>query len=412
MQGNLRAHLEGLAAPIVLAVGGLSLMAVLGLGWQERNDFTLGAITGVEALRRWDIAGFVQNGTVEAGSYLIRAPFVLAVNIWGGETVAAYRMLAVPGLLGAGVLAVVMWKKAREGDGPSRRPWLALLLIAASPFLLSSLLKAHPEEPVGAVLCLGALAAAARQRWLMASVLIGLAIGNKLWAVVAVVPVLILLDGHAHRVRALVVMGITASLVYAPFVLATVLGKDDGELQPLLVATQAGGVFKPEQVWWFLGEPGHLHPESSGELSSAFREGPAWLIRASHPLAVLVPILLSIALAPRLRRRPPGDVLLLLAVAFLLRGMLDIWNNVYYALPFVFTLVAWEVVALRRAPVLSLIVTISGWIILALLPVWATPDVRGAAYLAWSVPLLVGLLAALVRPEARWSRGRTPALAP
>jgi hypothetical protein len=421
MQHRLHSTSTGLGRPLLFATGAIVVLALAGLGWPERNDYTQHAQAGVEALRHGDVMGFLRNGNVEAGSFLLRAPFVLLGDLFGGGSHAAYRMLAVPGLLATVALAVALWRHAQAGGERSRGPLLALLLIAASPFLLSSLRLAHPEEPLGAVLCLAALCMGVRQRWLLASLLMGLALGNKLWAVVAIVPLLIVLE--RRRIGALMVMGATAAIVYAPFVLTLLLSHDPDRVagstgraghvvssfQPLQ-AVHGSGSFKPWQVWWYLGDSHHLHPETYAHMHPLYRNGPAWLDSASHPIAVLVPIALCAALAPLLRRRPRGDVLLALAVALLLRGMLDVGNNVYYELPFVFTLATWEVVARHRRPLLTLGATVTGWTIMTLLPLWISPEAQAVAYLLWSLPLLAGLLVALVSPQTatRLARGLRP----
>jgi len=52
----------------------------------------------------------------------------------------------------------------------------------------------------------------------------------------------------------------------------------------------------------------------------------------------------------RRERRRPGDELLLLALVLQARCLLDTWDTVYYAVPCVFALVAWETLVARRAP--------------------------------------------------------------
>ncbi len=42
--------------------------------------------------------------------------------------------------------------------------------------------------------------------------------------------------------------------------------------------------------------------------------------------------------------------MLLLSLLLLLRCMLDTWDNIYYPLPLVIALLAWETCSLRRAP--------------------------------------------------------------
>jgi hypothetical protein len=104
-------------------------------------------------------------------------------------------------------------------------------------------------------------------------------------------------------------------------------------------------------------------------------------------------------LLPRVRRRGWPDGLLLLAFAFHLRCLLDTWNVSYYAVPFVIALVAWELHAFRRVPVLSLAVTLCAWVTLVWLPPYALPDVQALAYLAWSAPLAALLAARLIWGE-------------
>ena len=51
-----------------------------------------------------------------------------------------------------------------------------------------------------------------------------------------------------------------------------------------------------------------------------------------------------------------------LALAFLLRCMLDPWDLVYYHLPLVVALAAWEARRGRDLPVLSVVVTAACWL--------------------------------------------------
>ena len=73
---------------------------------------------------------------------------------------------------------------------------VALGLCVANPLTLRALEIGHPEELLGAVLCVAAVLLAARDRPLWAGLLLGLAIANKQWALLAVGPVLLALpDG-------------------------------------------------------------------------------------------------------------------------------------------------------------------------------------------------------------------------
>ena len=83
--------------------------------------------------------------------------------------------------------------------------------------------------------------------------------------------------------------------------------------------------------------------------------------------------------------------MLLLALLFVLRCVLDPWNNDYYALPAIIALVAWEATSFDRPPVLALALTMATWATWEWVVPAATPDVESLVYLAWSLPL-VGLL--------------------
>ena len=81
--------------------------------------------------------------------------------------------------------------------------------------------------------------------------------------------------------------------------------------------------------------------------------------------------------------------------------MLDPWNISYYSLPFLLALVAWEIHAEERPPVLSMAATLLCWVTLVSLTSIAHPDVQAAAYLAWTLPLAGWMGARLVGVRAR-----------
>jgi Glycosyltransferase family 87 len=270
---------------------------------------------------------------------------------------------------------VALWHRARS----PLAAWVALALVAANPLTLRALEIGHPEELLGGALCVAAALAAGRDRSTLAGVLLGLAIANKAWAMLAVVPLLAILSGG--RVRFLMAAGGAAALVMAPLALA-----GGAVAEGAAVARTSGDIFQPWQIWWFLGESGHVVVGTLGE-KPGYRVGPEWLTGVAHPLVVLIPAAISVALLPKLRNRPWHDGLLLMAFALLLRCLLDPWNVSYYSLPFLLALVAWEVHADRRPPVLSVAATFLAWLTLVWLTTRVHPDVQAVAYLAWSVPL-------------------------
>jgi hypothetical protein len=130
--------------------------------------------------------------------------------------------------------------------------------------------------------------------------------------------------------------------------------------------------------------------------------GPAWLAPIPHPLIVGLAAPLAALWWQRAGRagRDRHDALLLLALLFLGRCALDPWNLVYYQLPLVLALLAWEVPRARGLPVLTLAVTAATW------ASFVAYDARGgwapfALYMAWVLPLALLLGRRLLgRPAA------------
>ena len=107
-------------------------------------------------------------------------------------------------------------------------------------------------------------------------------------------------------------------------------------------------------------------------------------------------------------RRGRSDALLLLALLLLLRCVLDTWDTVYYMIPFMLALLTWESLGERRRPaVLALSCTVLGWVSFEWLPEHVSADAQAAFFLAWTVPLIVGLALRLYAPAltSRLTRG-------
>jgi hypothetical protein len=403
----VRAIARPLAAPAAAALAlslGLLLLSVLTPAFTDYESEAEGAFT---ALQHGDLDRFLALAPAYGGSLVLRAPFALLPLLWGGGDLALFRAVSVPGALATAALAVAVFAAARAAGQAQRTAWIALGLVAASPMAMRALEIGHPEELVGGTLCVGALLAAARGRAMLAAVLLGLALANKPWAVLAVVPVLAALP-TGRRARALAVAAAVAALVLAPILL-----HGGQSLQATATtAHSAGQIFQPWQVFWFFGEHGRVVVGSFGA-KPGYRAAPDWAGRISHPLVVLVGV--GVALAWCARRRgaraaAPTDALLLLALVLLLRSLLDTWSIGYYHLPFLLALTAWEVQARRGLPVLALGATGLLWATTDVLTRVASPDVQAAAYLAWAVPLALLLGLRLLAP-ARFAAVARPATA-
>jgi hypothetical protein len=103
---------------------------------------------------------------------------------------------------------------------------------------------------------------------------------------------------------------------------------------------------------------------------------------------------LAAALWTRSRRAALSEqhALLALALALLLRCLLDTWDESYYLLPFVLAVLAWELsLDTPRPPVLALVSSSLVWISFQWLPEHVSADIQAAVFLAWSLPLAAWL---------------------
>lgn len=357
-----------LIAATAVAVTAALAVGLIGLLTPAFTDYEVEAEPSFSALRAGDLDTFFRLLPSYGGSLVLRAPFVLLGDLWGGGALTAFRMAAVPALAAGVALGLVLFRTMRGGGA-----WLVLLLAAANPITVRALEVGHPEELLGAVLCVAAVLAALRERPALAGVLLGLAVANKAWAVLAIGPVLLALG--AGRWRATGVAAVVAALILAPIAL---LAGRTGAPQGI-----TGAIFHPQQVWWFFGAHGEAVQSFSG-LRPGYRVAPDWLNGISHPLIVLLAVPLS-AVWWR-GRHDRRDALGLLVLLMLLRCVLDPWDSVYYALPFLLALLAWDALDRQRVPWATLTATLLVWVSFELAPQILAPDGQAVAYLGWAVP--------------------------
>jgi hypothetical protein len=293
-------------------------------------------------------------------------------------------MLALPCLLSAAVLALwLVTTHATRLDRLGRVAVLAIVLV--NPITLKMLEIGHPEEMLAGVLCVAALVAAGHERPTLAGILLGIAVGAKAWAIIAVGPVV--LAAPWGRMRILAAAAAAAGCIAVPVLLAKLTAATGGD--PLAAAATGSG-FQPWQMWWFLGEHDGVVRSLYG-IKPGYRTAPEWLSPVAHPALVLVALGLSAHFAARRPRASWHDALLLLAFVFLVRCVLDPWNTMYYAVPFLLALTTWEVVTGARLPVLSLAVAVACWLTFQTAPTVLPADAQSVLYLAWSLPLLLTL---------------------
>jgi hypothetical protein len=391
-----------LVAPSLLAVAlaiAYGWSQLTDYGWTDYELFNEGPL---RALVHGHLAAFFHTAPVEGPSLLLRSPFAFAAWLWGGGDMAVYRLVAVPALVAGVVLAVTLWSMRDRRLPGARGGLLVVVLVAGNPITLKALGIGHPEELLGAALCVGAVLAALDKRPWLAAVLLGLALGNKAWAVLAVGPVLLALDRRRWSVLALA-SGIAALLV-APFLIAeTTRGT-------ILGAGATYDMFQPWQIWWPLGHHADAIAGYFGVAKDGYRLAPGWIGHVTHPLIAL--LVIPASLLWRRRRGPAAasvDVLLLLALLLLARCVLDAANNSYYHLPFLIALVGWEALARRRPPLLSLGASALVWLTVVELPQRVSPDAQCAVYLAWALPALALMADAVYRGPYAISRSASTA---
>ena len=382
------------------ALAGCAGLAWLGLGSFTWTDYESEARPAFDALLHGHLTQFLQLAPAYGGSLIERAPFAVLPRLWGGGALAVYRMAALPCLLAAALLGVTLLARMRAEGRPLFARGLALAVCVANPLTLRALQFGHPEELLGACLCIAAVLLGAGRRPLLAGLLLGLAIANKEWALLAVGPVLLALPAD-RRLRALAVAIATAALVLAPLALVGSGGFADGVQAG---AGQASAIFHPWQLWWFFGH--HTAAGIGAPVATQFgyRVAPGWASTVSHPLVLLAGLALSVALWLRERHRAIATdlrtALLALTLALLLRCLLDTWDTGYYMLPCSLALLAWEVRGpLSRPPLLAAASTVIAYLSFVWLPERASADLQAATFLAWSLPLALWLALRLFAPD-------------
>jgi hypothetical protein len=351
------------------------------------GDFYLEVYPAYERLMRGDVDGFLAILPGYSGfTVLVGGPAALLTGAFGGVETMVFRLTAVPGLLALAALGVAVAGPVRAAGN---KAWPVFLLAAAGGVLAyRTLLDGHPEDLLATACAVGGVLVARGGRTGWASVLIVLAVVAKQWAVLAILPAAMAAPRGGWRIAAAGAIG-------------TVL--------LLAVQTQAGGanhdaitstglLFHPHQLFWPFGIPATPDFVAGGHGTTM---GPAWLAPLTRPLIVGSGLVLAVAWWLRSGpERYRDDALGVLALAFLLRCMLDPWDLVYYHLPLVVALAAWEARRGRDLPVLSVAVSAACWLTFVIYDA-RTGYGPYVAYLAWTVPLAIGLAVVLLHPLAQ-----------
>jgi hypothetical protein len=353
------------------------------------NDFYHEAAPSYLALTHGHLLDFARLTPAYGGSLVLRAPFALLTTLWDGSMRSIYLATALPCMLAAVVFCVWLAAQPRRRGVAWSARIVTLVCCIVNPIVLIVLFGGHPEEVLGAVLCVAAVVCAANGRAEWAGVLLGLAVANKTWALVAVPVVVAALP--ARRRRALIIAMAIAGTVLLPLVALHTHG-----LSATSNGANVGDIFNPPQLLWWFGDR-------------------SWIVRDARPAIVLTSLVLTVVwcVARRNVTLPTASraaqPLLLLALVLLLRAALDPWNNLWYHIPFLFALLAFEVRS-GRTPVIMAGYTLA---LLIVVPVGGvismSTDLRALVYAAVVLPMIAGLAVKLFLPgvlPARVDGGR------
>ncbi|MFI5010304.1 MAG: glycosyltransferase 87 family protein [Solirubrobacterales bacterium] len=337
--------------------------------WQAigGGDYSKDYAPSMNALLDGHLGAFFANLPTNGagGSVLLRAPFAGLGKILAGDQLAIFRFGTLACLLALGAVGLWLAREMRRRGTPPATCVGVIALYACTPALLEAVFYGHPEEPLGAALAIAAVLLAGADRPLLAGVLLGAAVINKPWGVLAIGPVLLCAPERWRRVLlpsgAILGVWLLSSALVAPVrLLLSVHG------------AETSIVAHPQDLWWPLAHTVGLYTLPPAILSAHARQ-----------LAVVLALATAAALALRTRRShtPVGveRCLALLAFGFALRCLLEPSPHDYYLLPFVVALAAWEVRARG-----SVAVSLTAAILLAL-------DFRRLEEVTATVPFLVYL---------------------
>lgn len=355
------------------------------------GDWDFDAAPAVHALAVGHVGAYLSaKAMMGPFATLVQAPFV-AISGAGG--VAAYKWAVFPCLLAAGLVGLYLARIAgRRGAGLTTQALIAALCLL-NPLTFEALENGHPEEILTAALAVASIAAAGEKRPWRTAILLGLAVASKQWAVIAILPALMVLP--ARRVR----VGAGAVAVVALLTLPSLAASPSSFTDVQTQAAGTGRVVTPWSAWYPFASSRTVVYHVDGErLVAHLEDAPSAADPVSHPLIVLLALTLPFVLAWR-RGLPlsPADGFALLALLALLRCVLDPVDNLYYHEPLLLALIGWDAVASRGLPLRSLLGVGAALVFWRALHHLSDPAAFDLAYLTFAVLLGIALLSSLFR---------------
>jgi hypothetical protein len=333
--------------PLFLAVASASVW--LATKTTTTGDWSIDAWPAVRALADGHVGDYLSAKTMMGPfATLVQAPFA---TLSSSSELEAYRWASLPCLLALGLLGIYLATIARRRGAPPLTQLLIGALCLLNPLTLQALEGGHPEELLTGALAVGAVATAAQGHRGRTAILLGLAISSKQWAVIAVLPALMALSDRRLRV------GLVAAMIATVLMLPGLLAAPGSFSSVQSSAAHTGRIVTPWSIWYPVATVTTEHYRvGTSEFVAHVHEGPPFVGTLSHPLIVLLALVLPLALA--LRRQglslSGGDAMALLALLALLRCVLDPVDNLYYHEPLLLALLGWDAFAARGLPLRGL----------------------------------------------------------
>lgn len=372
-------------------------------------DYRAEQVAAFNAFASDGFGGFMEHLPGYPGAMFVELLVGGPVALAGASDALIWRAVsaAAVGTLALALVAALPAIRASEASRSAAR--LGLALAAASPAAYWALRIGHPEEVLSTGLLLGAVLAAARERPILAGVLLGLSIG-KAWPLAVALPVLGLLLPDTRRVA----IGAIATLIAAAAIFLPPMFFAPDSIE-VLANTGTAQIFNTGQLFWWFGTPIDLATVAAQDVPQP-RIGAQWAGELSHPLIIGVgtaigliwcwtlqqrllsaPAVTLAALRDRAKSRSreqsaalASSALLVMAGILMMRCYLDTWNVPYYILPALVCGAMGELLAGRR-PLITLVATGLMWRFHAPgdLTIRSTPDVYTALYLGWAIPVSI-----------------------
>jgi hypothetical protein len=366
---------------LVSAAGTLLLALTAAMG----TDYAWDALPSLDALVRGDLGAYAttqpQMGQL---ALLVRWPAVELASLLGAGDLWGYRLGALTCLVALGILAVVIARAGlARGLAPSAGVATVVFLVA-NPVTVRALQLGHPEEAMGAALCVAAVLLARAGRPGIAGLTLGLALATKQWALLAVIPTLIAAPAGT-RAR---IAGIGVAVAGA-FTLPAFLVSPGAFIDAMNRPAHGLSEMRPGNLWHLVATD--RRPTAGGvDLALV----PGWLRAIAHPGVALAGFAFPLVWARR-QRPAQVDILAVLALVFLWRCVADPWNHEYYHLPFLVSLACWEVLVRGRMPVLTGVSSAILWVVFARIAQPGAAVTADIVYLIWAFAVTAALVAGM-----------------